>query len=130
MGGERYAELFAKAESSVEYWMGVPVAELTEDICRRMEDQQVSRAELARRLGTSRAYVTKLLDGNANFTLATMVKIAMALGGALHLHIADRHAATRWYDEVPKEEAELTAAKSTSLEKSRHDGSRAQGAGR
>ena len=52
-------------------------------------------------------------SGNANFTLATMVKLAMALDGALHLHIADRRAATRWYDEMPAEgeTAETTAPK-------------------
>jgi DNA-binding Xre family transcriptional regulator len=111
---DKYRAFFARAESSPDYWMGVPIAELTEDICRLMEEKQISRAELARRLGTSRAYVTKLLDGNANFTLATMVKLAMALDGALHLHIADRRAATRWYDEMPVEggavETEATTA--------------------
>ena len=86
-----------------------------EDVCRRMEEQRVSRAELARRMGTSRAYVTKLLDGSANFTLTTMVKVAMALGGALHLHIADQHAATRWYDEVPKEQDEAVAVRPTAV---------------
>jgi plasmid maintenance system antidote protein VapI len=100
---DKYRAFVAGAESSADYWMGVPIAELTEDICRLMEEKQISRADLARRLGTSRAYVTKLLDGNANFTLATMVKLAMALDGALHLHIADRRAATRWYDEMPAE---------------------------
>jgi plasmid maintenance system antidote protein VapI len=115
MANPKYQELFARAESSVDYWIAGPIIELTEDVCRRMEEQKISRAELARRLGTSRAYVTKLLDGNANFTLATMVKLAMALGGALHLHIADQHAATRWYDEVPKEEDETMAAQPTSL---------------
>jgi transcriptional regulator with XRE-family HTH domain len=110
---DQYRAFFAGAESSADYWMGVPIAELTEDICRLMEEKQISRAELARRLGTSRAYVTKLLDGNANFTLATMVKLAMALDGALHLHIADRRAATRWYDEMPAEgePAETKAAR-------------------
>jgi transcriptional regulator with XRE-family HTH domain len=107
---DKYRSFFARAESSPDYWMGVPIAELTEDICRLMEEKRISRAELARRLGTSRAYVTKLLDGNANFTLATMVKLAMALDGALHLHIADRRAATRWYDEMPAEETAETAA--------------------
>jgi transcriptional regulator with XRE-family HTH domain len=87
--------------------MGIPIVELTEDICRLMEEKKVSRAELARRMGTSRAYVTKLLDGNANFTLATMVKVAMALDGALHLHISDRRAVTRWYDEMPPEQEKV-----------------------
>ena len=36
--------------------------------------------KLARRIGTSPAYVTKLFGGSANFTIETMVKIADALG--------------------------------------------------
>jgi transcriptional regulator with XRE-family HTH domain len=63
-----------------------------------MTEQNVSRAELARRLTTSRAWVTKLLRGNANFTLHTMVKVSTALQGVLHSHIADRGAITRWID--------------------------------
>ena len=75
-----------------------------------MEEQKVSRAELARRLGTSRAYVTKLLGGNANFTLQTMTKVAMALGSTVHVHVADQRAVTRWIDEMPSEEVEQAAA--------------------
>jgi hypothetical protein len=33
----------------------------------------------------------------------TMVKLAMALDGAVHIHIADKRATTRWHDEIPKE---------------------------
>jgi transcriptional regulator with XRE-family HTH domain len=69
-----------------------------------MEEQKVSRAELARRLGTSRAYVTKLLGGNANFTLQTMTKVAMALEATVHVHVADQKAVTRWIDQVPAPE--------------------------
>ncbi len=52
-------------------------------------------------MGTSRAYVTKLMRGNVNFTLTTMVKLAMAVGGAVHVHISDQRAVTRWRDEEP-----------------------------
>lgn len=100
----RYRKFFGEAEGSVAYWSDEPVTEFVEEVCHLMEEKNVSRAELARRLGTSRAYVTKLLDGNANFTLATMVKVAMALDGTLHVHISDKRALTRWYDELPGEE--------------------------
>ena len=73
-----------------------------------MEKQKVSRAELARRLQTSRAYVTKLLGGNANFTLQTMAKVAMALGGKVHVHISGREALTRWIDEMPPQKHKAT----------------------
>src|SRR5205085_2772261 len=75
--------------------------EIVEDLARLMEEQRVTRAELARRLGISRAYITKMLGGSANFTLLTMVKLAMALDGAVHIHISDKRAVTRWPDKIP-----------------------------
>ncbi len=98
---ERYRGFLEEARKSVDYWVDGPITEFAEDIWRLMEEQKVSRAELARRLGTSRAYVTKLLGGNANFTLQTMTKVAMALGATVHVHVADQKALTRWIDELP-----------------------------
>ena len=95
---ERWDRMFKEARQSVDYWVSVPIDEFTEDVCELMEKQGVSRAELARRLGTSRAYITKLLDGNANFTLETMTKVAMALGTAVHVHLAPQDAVVRWKD--------------------------------
>lgn len=107
---ERYRQFLQEARKSVDYWVDGPITEFAEDIWRLMEEQKVSRAELARRLGTSRAYVTKLLGGNANFTLHTMTKVAMALGSTVHVHVADQKAVTRWIDELPTEEAEQAAS--------------------
>jgi transcriptional regulator with XRE-family HTH domain len=102
---ERYKRMFEGAQASPEAWIDGPIVEFTEDLCRLMKEKDVSRAELAKRIGTSRAYVTKLLGGNANFTLATMVKLAFALEGTLHVHIADKQAITRWSDETRGQEA-------------------------
>jgi transcriptional regulator with XRE-family HTH domain len=100
----KYQRMFDEAQASPEAWVDGPIVEFTEDLCRLMEEKGLSRADLAKKLGTSRAYVTKLLGGNANFTLATMVKLAFALDGAIHVHIADKHAVTRWTDEIPGQE--------------------------
>ena len=97
----RYRKMFEEAESHSDYWIDGPISEFTEDLARLMKEQSVNRAELARRMGTSRAYITKMLGGNANFTLLTMVKLAMALDGAVHIHIADKRAVTRWQDTLP-----------------------------
>jgi transcriptional regulator with XRE-family HTH domain len=103
---EKYQRMFDEALASPEAWEDGPVVEFTEDLCRLMKEKNVSRADLAKKIGTSRAYVTKLLGGNANFTLATMVKLAFALDGAVHVHIADKWAVTRWHDEIPGQEPE------------------------
>jgi transcriptional regulator with XRE-family HTH domain len=55
-----------------------------------MEAQGISRAEFARRLGTSQAYVTRVLGGNANFTLKTMSKLALALDLELEVVLRPR----------------------------------------
>lgn len=96
---ERYRQFVKEAEGSVDYWVAGPIDDYVLDICRLMEEKKVSKAELARRLGTSRAYVTKLLGGNANFTLATMTKVAMALDAVVRVHVADQQTVTRWHDE-------------------------------
>ncbi len=106
---ERFRKFVAEAETSVDYWVDGPITEFIEDVWRLMEEQKVSRAELARRLGTSRAYVTKLLGGNANFTLQTMTKVAMALGSQVHVHVAGQEVLTRWIDEIPAQQDEVAA---------------------
>jgi transcriptional regulator with XRE-family HTH domain len=44
-----------------------------------MKDQGVHKAELARRVGKSRAYVTQSLSGDRNMTLSTLASFADAL---------------------------------------------------
>jgi plasmid maintenance system antidote protein VapI len=112
---ERYDRMFKEARQTVDYWVSVPIDDFTEDICRLMDEQGVSRAELARRLGTSRAYITKLLGGNANFTLETMTKVAMALGAAIHVHVAPQDATVRWKDESA---SDVAARKKKAAQKS------------
>ena len=54
-------------------------------IARLMAEQAVSRAELARRLGKSRAWVTQLLSGKGNLTVKTLAEAAFALGAELRM---------------------------------------------
>jgi transcriptional regulator with XRE-family HTH domain len=56
------------------------ILDLTERITAAMNTLGINRAELAKRLGVSKAFVTKLLNGNPNMTVRTMVSIAKSLG--------------------------------------------------
>lgn len=60
----------------------------TAAVLRLMERRGTSRSDLAQLLGTSPAYVTKILRGDANFTLASMVKLADALGAEVRIALA------------------------------------------
>ncbi len=83
-----FSELFQQAEQHEDYWVSGAILEFTENLVKEMERQGVTRTELARRLGASPAYVTKILRGKVNFTLATMVRLARALGGEVHVQLA------------------------------------------
>jgi transcriptional regulator with XRE-family HTH domain len=59
------------------------ILDVTELICEIMDETGVSRSELAKRLGTTRGYVTQLLDGSANMTICKVADIFTALGNKL-----------------------------------------------
>jgi transcriptional regulator with XRE-family HTH domain len=61
------------------------ILEATELVHRLMQDQSVSRAELARRVGVSKGHVTQLLDGSRNMTLRTLARLTHALNRRLQL---------------------------------------------
>jgi transcriptional regulator with XRE-family HTH domain len=83
-----FSELFHEAEQHEDYWAAGAIVEFTESLVREMERQGISRTELARRLGATPAYVTKILRGKVNFTLATMVRLARALNAELHVQVS------------------------------------------
>jgi transcriptional regulator with XRE-family HTH domain len=85
-----FPELFEQAERHEDYWVAGAILELTEGVAREMERQSLTRTELARRLGATPAYVTKILRGKANFTLDTMVRLARALDTELHVELLER----------------------------------------
>lgn len=65
---------------------------------RCMDRSQVTRAQLARMLGTSGAAVTVALRGDANLTIERMVRMADALDSTVHIHIAPKAAGVRWFE--------------------------------
>lgn len=56
------------------------VFNVTEDLLVMLEDLNISKAELARRLGKSKSYVTQVLSGSRNMTLGSFSDICFALG--------------------------------------------------
>lgn len=56
------------------------ILDATEAIVGLLEEQGVSRQELARRLGKSKGFVSQLLSGERNMTLRTLADLGYALG--------------------------------------------------
>lgn len=74
--------------------------EFVRAISRVMRNHDISSSELAQKIDTSNAYISKALRGDTNFTIDSMVKLAHAVGGQLHIHIADSSASVRWFEVI------------------------------
>jgi len=79
------------------------VTEAAELVSRLMEEQKISKAELARRLGKSRAWITQVLSGEANMTVRTFAELVYTLGAEVKLDATP-------YEKRLKSEAENPSA--------------------
>lgn len=76
---KRIDKIRDEARDSLEYKIESAQIHYTEQISERLEALGLTQMELAKRMGVSAPYITKLLRGTANLTLESMVKIANAL---------------------------------------------------
>ena len=67
------------------------ILEVTELICEEMHRKNVSRADLASLLDTTRGYITQLLDGERNMTVRTISDVFFHLGKSAHFYVRDLH---------------------------------------
>jgi transcriptional regulator with XRE-family HTH domain len=75
-----FAEHLTLAQQHPSYWSFLTTLEFIDALVAEMDAQGINGAELARRMGTSRAWVSRVLAGECNLTVATMGKLAFALG--------------------------------------------------
>jgi len=84
MGGTREASLLDKLKNSPEgvgrHMTERAIVRVTKQLEEVMELKGVGRAELARRLGRSKGWVTQLLDGERNKTIRTVAYVFSVLG--------------------------------------------------
>jgi transcriptional regulator with XRE-family HTH domain len=111
MTGKTFAEHLAGAQQRPEYWSYGAAVDFLDLIVDEMRARGVSSAELARRMGTSRAYVSKVLAGERNFTVATMGKLAFALGMRLTVGL-ERLEAEERADMTPADEVRTAKSRS------------------
>lgn len=91
-------------QDDVGFLLEEAILEVTEAICKEMEKQKVSRADLAKRLNKSRAFITRMLNGQPNLTIKTMVEVANALDSKIHPQLVRKTSkafiSQTWVDET------------------------------
>ena len=91
-----FSGLFQKAKEKDAFWVGKAIREFTEDLYELMEQRGLNKTQLAEKINTSPAYITKVLRGNTNFTIETMVKLVRALDGQLVVKAAKKEDELCW----------------------------------
>lgn len=100
MNQDKYDQWLAESAESAEY----EVAEIAQDFAVGLDealiDADMTRSALAEQVGCSPSYITKVLRGDANFTIETMVKLTRAVGYKVHLHMARRDHHVAWREVI------------------------------
>ena len=94
----RFTKLLEQAKQGNAYWVEKIIQTFTEEVSQKMRRDNITKKELAERLETSPAYITKVLRGDTNFTVESMVKIANSLDMQVHVHLAPKETNVRWFD--------------------------------
>lgn len=68
--------------------------QVADEISRTLQRTGMTQAQLGRKLGVSRQAVRRLYDGTGNVTLATLAKIAVALGCRWELKLTSEKGAS------------------------------------
>ncbi len=85
---ESFEALFSQAEQDEDYWTELAIIEFTEELSRLMELRGMTCDDLAAAIGLSPSYISKVLKGNVDLTVATMTKLGRALGSRARIHLA------------------------------------------
>ena len=95
---------------TLDYELANVEMDFTDSLEALMQRRGVNKSELARRIETSPAYITKILRGSTNFTLETMVKLVRALDGELHVRACAKEDDARWFHAIHSRPTTVNAA--------------------
>ena len=81
------ADLMKDEEFKLEYEKLQPRYEAIEQIITARKEQNITQAELAKRVGTQKSNISRLESGNYNPSLDFLSKVAESLGKSLKVQI-------------------------------------------
>jgi transcriptional regulator with XRE-family HTH domain len=85
MGDNFIRELLSDREGQRLYFREDLIFEVTEAICKVMEEKGISKSELAEIAGVSKSNITQLLSGDQNMRLTTIADLLFALDARLEV---------------------------------------------
>lgn len=89
-----FSEILESFKDDFDFRLEGLIFDLTEHICKTMKDKNIKRKQLAEILKVSPAAVSKILNGNSNFTIRTLLSLADALKTELKIEFKEKGIAT------------------------------------
>ena len=94
---KKLASYLAERKKTDAYWVESAKLDFAMKLEKQIRLAGLSYANLAQKLGTSAAYISKVFRGDTNMTIESMVKLSRATGARLNIEILNETAvAQRW----------------------------------
>ena len=119
MGQGKATGILKRIRNSDQYFVQRAKLDFAIELKKVMDRLGVKNSEMADRLGVSRPMVTKLLRGDANLTIETMVKAARKLDGQIYIRIVRNGCAAQLF-EIVKAAGVRSHARAAVMERAGH----------
>ncbi|MNK90269.1 helix-turn-helix protein [compost metagenome] len=107
--GKAFQALVDSAKDSDDYWIEKAKLDFSVALEKQRVGAKMTYASVAKALGTSAAYITKVFRGDSNVTIESMVKLARATGGRVEITVVSQNAEPIcWRFDAPKASPKTT----------------------
>lgn len=98
---KKLAAYLAERKKTDVYWVESAKLDFAMKLEKQIRLADLSYGTLAKKIGTSAAYISKIFRGDTNMTIETMVKLTRAFGARLNIEIVNEAvAAQRWDNKI------------------------------
>ncbi len=104
-----FDDILAEHDEDPEIVLYEILLDVTEKICKSMQERDISQTELADRLGVSRQYVSRFLNTPSNTTLKSIIEFAMALDMDVEITLHEASPEQAENDEMKRKDEAATA---------------------
>ncbi len=82
-----FTDLLRQAEQKDDFWVESAKLSFVIELNRLLQNCEMTYADLARRIDRSPAYISKIMAGDTNFTIETLVKLSRAVDCRLDIKL-------------------------------------------
>lgn len=91
---EKLQDFEIESKNNDSYWVEKLKIDFAMQLEKRRRSENLSYSDMAKKIKSSSAYITKVFRGDSNFTIESMVKLVRATGGKIEIRVSDERPRT------------------------------------